>query len=152
MLDNTSTNITSPDRTVNATNTPFGGVCGGYQFGSRSSGGYIFPSDATHQPFTPNTLRLEDAMWKGDPRTSTAEWRNLRRLVLAASDICHVCGKPGATQVDHVTPLAEGGSPGLDNLAPIHDDPCHRRKSSAEGNRKRWANHHRPQEHHPGLR
>lgn len=46
--------------------------------------------------------------------------------------ICHVCGKPGATQVDHVIPLAHGGPDDDTNLAPIHAEPCHREKTRRE--------------------
>jgi len=44
---------------------------------------------------------------------------------------CHLCGRKGATQVDHVVPLAEGGADDESNLAPIHDD-CHAQKTAAE--------------------
>jgi 5-methylcytosine-specific restriction endonuclease McrA len=51
--------------------------------------------------------------------------------------ICHVCDRPGADQVDHVVPLAEGGADEDWNLAPIHSEPCHRRKTAAEAKRAR---------------
>ncbi len=42
-------------------------------------------------------------------------------MVLTGSDICWICGKDGATEVDHVTPLAHGGHlTALDNLRPAH--------------------------------
>lgn len=28
-------------------------------------------------------------------------WRKVRAEVLAASDVCHICGLPGSTTVDH---------------------------------------------------
>jgi 5-methylcytosine-specific restriction endonuclease McrA len=46
--------------------------------------------------------------------------------------ICHVCDRPGADQVDHVVPLAQGGADEEWNLAPIHAEPCHRNKTQAE--------------------
>lgn len=48
-------------------------------------------------------------------------WRRIRTAVLAASDVCWVCGHGGARAVDHVVPLSSGGPP-LDpgNLRPIH--------------------------------
>ena len=52
--------------------------------------------------------------------------------ILAASDVCHLCGHPGADAVDHVIPLARGGSDAPSNLAPAHHDVapfCNRRKS-----------------------
>lgn len=58
-------------------------------------------------------------------------WSVLRATVLRRDNgICHVCGKHGADQVDHLTP---GDNHSLDNLATIHSDPCHRQKSSSEG-------------------
>lgn len=84
-----------------------------------------------------------------------AEWHRIQRQVLADSDICYVCGKPGSDGVDHVIPRHKGGSEGRENLAPIHTDPCHNRKSSAEGiSRKRElrALRKRPLERHPGSR
>ncbi len=53
--------------------------------------------------------------------------------------ICHVCGEPGADQVDHVVPIAEGGRDHVDNLRPIHSKPCHDDKTKAEGSRARTA-------------
>ena len=49
---------------------------------------------------------------------------------------CHWCGHKGATEVDHVVPLAEGGPDTEQNLAPIHAD-CHREKTAAEARRAR---------------
>ncbi|MEU0937591.1 HNH endonuclease [Embleya sp. NPDC005971] len=65
---------------------------------------------------------------------------------------CHVCGLDGANQIDHIEP---GDDHSLDNLAPIHDDPCHRAKSSAEGRRAaaaRRAEGRYPEEPHPSHR
>lgn len=49
--------------------------------------------------------------------------------------LCHVCGKFGADEVDHVVPLAEGGADDESNLRPIHSSPCHREKTQAEARR-----------------
>lgn len=49
--------------------------------------------------------------------------------------ICHVCGLAGATVVDHVVPLGEGGADDVSNMAPIHDVPCHEDKSKVEAKR-----------------
>jgi 5-methylcytosine-specific restriction endonuclease McrA len=51
--------------------------------------------------------------------------------------ICHVCKRPGATIVDHIIPVNEGGADTVDNKAPIHAEPCHRVKSAAEAERGR---------------
>lgn len=45
----------------------------------------------------------------------------MRAAILKESDICWLCGRPGADTIDHVIPLAKGGPP-LDrqNLRPAH--------------------------------
>lgn len=42
------------------------------------------------------------------------------RAILRTSDVCHICGEPGADSIDHITPLARGGTEHRDNLAPAH--------------------------------
>jgi 5-methylcytosine-specific restriction endonuclease McrA len=45
--------------------------------------------------------------------------------ILAASDVCHICGHPAADAVDHVVALARGGSDtDPANLKPAHHEPC----------------------------
>ena len=66
----------------------------------------------------------------------TLQQRNARVLARHGGR-CHVCGGPGADRVDHIRPLAEGGSEHDSNLAPIHDRPCHAEKSAAEAARGR---------------
>jgi 5-methylcytosine-specific restriction endonuclease McrA len=59
-------------------------------------------------------------------------WRRLRTEILAQSDICYLCGKPGADTVDHVVPLSVAPERAHDktNLA-----PAHRSCNSKKGNR-----------------
>src|SRR3954453_5249568 len=47
-------------------------------------------------------------------------YRKRRAMVLSASRVCHICGGPGATTVDHVVPLDRGGRSTLANLKPAH--------------------------------
>ncbi|MGE0133749.1 MAG: HNH endonuclease [Dehalococcoidia bacterium] len=48
-------------------------------------------------------------------------WAALRKAVLHTHrGVCHVCGLPGATEVDHITPASRGGTDHPSNLAPIH--------------------------------
>ena len=89
----------------------------------------------------------------GNPRTSTTQWRRLRRAVLERDrHTCYICHRPGANQVDHIDGDHNNDAPS--NLAAIHDNPCHRRKSSAEGNaaqRALRAGRKRPPDPHPGF-
>ena len=66
----------------------------------------------------------------GSGRSGTWEFLRNRRLVLAASDLCGLCGHRGARTVDHIIPeplwprdLAGKMLPGFDgvrNLQPAH--------------------------------
>lgn len=73
-------------------------------------------------------------------RHTGSGWQQQRdaKYVLYRDDtICHVCGNPGATIVDHIIPVTEGGPDTLDNKAPIHAEPCHRIKTAEEAARGR---------------
>ncbi|WP_432135159.1 HNH endonuclease [Streptomyces sp. bgisy154] len=68
------------------------------------------------------------------------EYRRLRARILAASDICIVCGHALADAVDHVIPVSKGGAKlDPDNLAPIHGvdgcPTCLRKCNSEKGDR-----------------
>lgn len=70
---------------------------------------------------------------------TTNGWAQQRRAraILTQDDTCHVCNLPGADQVDHVIPLAHGGTDTRDNLKPIHSRPCHQNKTQAEARQQR---------------
>lgn len=58
-------------------------------------------------------------------RTNTRAQRRENKAILADSDVCHLCGHPGADAVDHDIPLARGGADARENKAPAHHDvPC----------------------------
>lgn len=86
------------------------------------------PRCATHtpQPWAGSTRR---------ERVGTSGWqqqRDARRIMIRHRGICHVCGHPGADQVDHVIALAAGGTDTDTNKRPIHANPCHREKTERE--------------------
>jgi len=75
-------------------------------------------------------------------RRSASNWGNRRpRAVFSAAQtrailardhgVCYLCGQPDATEADHVIPVAEGGSNGLEN-GRAACTPCHREKSRSE--------------------
>lgn len=79
---------------------------------------------------------------------SSGTWRSLKRRVDRRDNgHCYYCGgtpdEGEALQLDHLVPIAEGGSVvDLDNLGLIHAEPCHAEKSKAEalrGNQRRLA-------------
>jgi 5-methylcytosine-specific restriction endonuclease McrA len=58
---------------------------------------------------------------KYDGRTSH-KWKKVRAEVLASSDVCWLCSKPGADTVDHVLPLSiyPELAHDISNLRPAH--------------------------------
>jgi 5-methylcytosine-specific restriction protein A len=73
------------------------------------------------------------------PRTGSgwSEQRRHQEVLNQHGSICHVCGGAGADQVDHVVPVAEGGTEDRSNLRPIHGEPCHVEKTQREALRGR---------------
>ena len=63
--------------------------------------------------------------WQGRYRTNL-----VRRTLAAKGRVCWLCGRTGATSVDHVVPRSLGGTDADDNLIPSHL-PC----NAARGNR-----------------
>jgi 5-methylcytosine-specific restriction protein A len=72
-------------------------------------------------------------------RSGSREQRLNRAVMELHEGRCHICGNYGADEVDHVVPLSEGGSDGMDNRRPIHSEPCHRTKTAEEAARARNA-------------
>ena len=66
------------------------------------------------------------------PKISGWERQRRNRVIMARHGRrCHICGQPGADQVDHVVPLARGGTDTMDNLRPAHKQ-CHQAKTTRE--------------------
>lgn len=70
------------------------------------------------------------ALRKGrSKRIKGARWAEIRRRILSRDgDRCAQCGSADALEVDHIQPLAEGGTHHDDNLQ-VLCRPCNRRKS-----------------------
>ncbi|MFS0058442.1 HNH endonuclease [Corynebacterium striatum] len=69
--------------------------------------------------------------------------RHARRMTAATlaryGDVCHLCGRRGATTADHIIPRSRGGDDSLENLRPAHSS-C----NSSRGNQslESWRNRH----------
>lgn len=98
------------------------------------------------------TRQAWDRPRRADQTNGWQRQADSKRILAEHDGICHVCGKPGATIVDHVIPMAEGGPDDDSNKRPIHPIPCHRRKTAVEAarGRKRKGTRRRPAERHPG--
>jgi 5-methylcytosine-specific restriction protein A len=60
------------------------------------------------------------------------DWNRRRRAVLKRDNaVCYLCRLPGATEVDHVTAVADGGGWAYENLRAAHQS-CHRVKTFQE--------------------
>lgn len=103
-------------------------------------------------------------VWRnGSSRTSAAEWKRLHRLAGRHLPYwCAYCGAEpvtgrGGLELDHIIPVAEGGTDGLDNLQWLCAS-CHAEKSrreSARGISRRVARrrlYDRFALRHPGLK
>lgn len=65
-----------------------------------------------------------------------SSWDKLRKQVLTEEPMCRSCFEEhgvvtAATQVDHITPKAKGGTDARSNLRPICAD-CHAKKSAED--------------------
>jgi len=81
-------------------------------------------------------------------------WAKTRKRILRRDrGVCYICGRPGANQVDHIRPAADGGSDDDTNLAAVHAYPCHAAKTAREANAHNWkmVPRKREDERHPGL-
>ena len=77
-----------------------------------------------HRPATlPDAAPRETSARRG----YDARWRRIRASVLYRSPLCVHCGA-AATEVDHIVPLADGGTHAHSNLQPLCK-PCHSRKT-----------------------
>lgn len=90
------------------------------------------------------------------PRLGKSGWQRQKdnqRTMRLHRGICHWCRRPGSDRIDHVIPLAQGGTDDEANRRPIHNQPCHRQKTAQEqaAGRARHSSR-RPTETHPGLR
>ena len=58
-------------------------------------------------------------------------------VMRAGKGMCHICGQGGADAIDHVVPVAWGGSDHPSNLAPAHTS-CNSRKRDARPDAWTW--------------
>jgi 5-methylcytosine-specific restriction endonuclease McrA len=82
------------------------------------------------KPFESSTRRVHT-------QSGWQQQREAQYVLYRDDTICHVCKRPGATIVDHIIPVNEGGTDDVSNKAPIHQEPCHRLKTADEAARGR---------------
>ena len=82
-----------------------------------------------------STVRRLDTTPGSTQREAGRPWQRKRERLFRSEPLCRICGALGrvslATEVDHVVPLAEGGSNDDANLQPICGD-CHKAKTAEE--------------------
>lgn len=84
-------------------------------------------SCAAHQRHRSEPARPRESAAR---RGYDARWRRIRAMYLRHHPICVEC-RDVATEVDHITPIARGGTHAWDNLQPMCK-PCHSRKTMSE--------------------
>ncbi|MBX3014842.1 MAG: HNH endonuclease [Caldilineaceae bacterium] len=86
--------------------------------------------------------QIDDARPSAARRGYDGRWRRVRRIKLAMNPICEECQANGiitsANEVDHILPLARGGTHHPDNLRSLCKS-CHSRKTMTELNTHRNA-------------
>lgn len=91
------------------------------------------PGRATHGRYCESHQSMNKAKRKPDTRPSASrrgydrKWRRIRAQYLKAHPDCIACGDP-AKEVDHILPLAEGGTHQWSNLQPLCKR-CHSQKT-----------------------
>lgn len=83
----------------------------------------------------PPPQRAPDARASASERGYDRVWQRLRLMILREEPLCRVCAG-AASQVDHIVPLAVGGSNDRDNLQPLCHS-CHSRKTALDAARAR---------------
>ena len=78
--------------------------------------------------------------WAKRNDIDTKEWAAVREIVLARDGReCQLCGRSGRLEVDHIKPMARGGSKyGLDNLRALCRG-CHISRTASQNGRRRRA-------------
>lgn len=73
------------------------------------------------------------------PKRTGRPFQREKAQRLRQSDVCWICGQPGADTLDHVIPIARGGTEHPDNKRPAHHNTpnaqgirCNRVKSSKD--------------------
>lgn len=88
-----------------------------------------------HRRVRPGTRRSDSRRLSPSQRGYDRHWQQLRRLVLSRQPLCVECERAGlvvaATEVDHIVPLAVGGTHDTENLQPLCHS-CHSRKTARE--------------------
>jgi 5-methylcytosine-specific restriction protein A len=84
--------------------------------------------------------RCKCSRWQPNPtrkiQTNSATWKRLRKEILTSEPLCRACGLELATDLDHITPVTQGGTDDPSNLQPLCR-PCHDLKTQREAQQGR---------------
>lgn len=96
---------------------------------------YYHPRNMAKRPSGWQLLREREGRANNTQAGYGANWRKLRLMTLAREPLCRMCMANGrtepATQVDHITPLRQGGTNIAENLQALCAR-CHMRKTARE--------------------
>ena len=67
-------------------------------------------------------------------RTGNRRYRRNREQLLNDSDICWLCGLPGADSADHYLPYSKGGGDEIENLRPAHL-ACNKKRNNKDASK-----------------
>lgn len=62
---------------------------------------------------------------------NTKRWQKIRKRVLRRDPMCQMCEEEPSEEVDHITPLSEGGTDSMENLQGLCTS-CHSKKTYRE--------------------
>lgn len=110
------------------------GGCGNYAIDGDYCPGHKAQIEARREARKNNRER-DRGRASASARGYDARWKRIRAIILAREPVCVICRLNPATEVDHIKPLAEGGTHEVKNLQPLCKS-CHSKKTVRENRGK----------------